>query len=256
MLLNLKRSGIKYFKGVSGYEAHGNNYLKYVSFTTKKGSQHVDGKVLLVHEGIMPRCDFTQAIGLPHRWDPVQRYWYPKTNDSGGTEMERIYVAGDGAFVHGGVPATLKGSLSALDIADKLKALPSADKLTSITKIKHRLSSELSPRPFVDALYKPRPNLHSVGDETLVCRCEEITAGEIRQAISEGALEPNEIKTTTRCGMGQCQGRMCGTALAEIVAEDLSIDPCEFKPLNIRPPVRNISLSELSQVTLLEPQPQ
>jgi len=60
----------------------------------------------------------------------------------------------------------------------------------------------------------------------------------------------------TRCGMGHCQGRMCGAALSEIIAEDLKIDPCDLKPLNIRPPVRNISLSELSRVKLLETQPQ
>lgn len=89
MLLNLKRSGVKYVKDVTGYKAHGNNYLEGVTYTTKKGSQHVDSEVLLVHEGIVPRCDFTQAIGLPHLWDPVQRYWFPKTNDVGGTEMER-----------------------------------------------------------------------------------------------------------------------------------------------------------------------
>ena len=166
--------------------------------------------------------------------------------------MNRIYVAGDGAFVHGGIPAAFKGSLAALDIAGKLNALPPAQKTCDVAKIAKRLSSELVPRPFVDALYKPRMDLYNINDETHVCRCEEITAGDIRQAIHEGSREPNEIKTITRCGMGHCQGRMCGAALAEIIAENLKLDPIDLRPLNIRPPVRNISLSELSRVALLE----
>jgi len=257
MLLSLNRSGINYIKGVTGYQANGSDYLEGVSFTTKKTTQHIDGEALLVHEGIVPRCDFTQVMGLSHLWDPVQRCWYPKTNSLGRTEIKNIYVAGDGAFVHGGIPATLKGTLAALDIAEKMKALPAGNKAAVTTKkITKKLSSELAPRPFVDALYRPRPKLHSISDKTLVCRCEEVTAGEIRQSISEGCLESNEIKAMTRCGMGHCQGRMCGAALSEIIAEDLKIDPCDLKPLNIRPPVRNISLSELSRVKLLETQPQ
>ena len=252
MLLNLKRSGINYFTGITDYKAYGKDCLESVSFETKKGSQHIDAEMLLVHEGIVPRCDFTLQMDLNHLWDPVQRYWYPETDDFGGTAKSAIYVAGDGAFVHGGIPATFKGSLAAFDIAEKLNGLPLLEKTVSQTKIKKKLSAELAPRPFVDALYKPRTGLYSMSDDTLVCRCEEITAGDIRQAILEGCREPNEIKAMTRCGMGHCQGRMCGTGLSEIIAEKSQVEPCDLKPLNIRPPVRNISLSELARVNLLE----
>jgi len=255
MLLNLKRSGIKYFKAVTSYKAHGKDYLESVSFKTKKGSQHIDAELLLAHEGIVPRCDFTLQMGLNHLWDPVQRCWYPETNAFCGTDTNSIYIAGDGAFVHGGIPATFKGSLAAFDIAAKLNALPPAEKI-SMLKLEKKLSAELSPRPFVDALYKPRKDLYSISDETVVCRCEEITAGDIRQAILEGCQGPNEIKAMTRCGMGHCQGRMCGTGLAEIIAENLQLEPCDLKPLNIRPPVRNVSLSELAGMSLLEAEDQ
>ena len=253
MLLNLKRSGIKHHKTVTEYKAHGNGCLDSVSYTAKNGTQHVDAGVLLVHEGLVPRCDFTHLLGLKHHWESIQRYWYPQTNHFGATDNDTIYVAGDGAFVHGGIPATLKGSLAALDIAGKLKALSSDQKADLIPKLEKKLSSELAPRPFVDALYKPRPGLYNTSDGTLVCRCEEVTAGDIRQAISEGCREPNEIKAMTRCGMGHCQGRMCGVALAEIMAGELQLEPCDFRPLNIRAPVRNLSLTELSRVSLLEP---
>ncbi len=252
MLLKLKRSGIKYHKNVTEYRAHGNGQLESVSFTAKDTTHQVDSSLLLVHEGIVPRCDFTHLLGLQHHWDPVQRYWYPETNQFGATTNDAIYVAGDGAFVHGGIPAIIKGSLAALDIVEKLKILSAGEKSDTIPRLEKKLSTELAPRPFVDALYKPRPNLYKVSDEIVVCRCEELTAGDIRQAIGEGCREPNEIKALTRCGMGHCQGRMCGAALAEIIAGELKIEPEDLLPLTIRAPVRNLSLVELSEVSLLE----
>lgn len=252
MLLNLKRSGIKYHKNVSDFKADGNGQLEAVSFNRKGSSHRLESGLFLVHEGVVPRCDFTQLLGLKHQWDPVQRYWYPQTDQFGATENEHIYVAGDGAFVHGGIPAILKGSLASVDIAKKMKALPASEQVDAIPRLLKELSVELVPRPFVDALYKPRPDLYRISDETLVCRCEEVTARDIRQTIVEGCREPNEIKALTRCGMGHCQGRMCGVALAEIVATELKLEPDVLKPLNIRAPVRNLSLVELSEVSLLE----
>lgn len=252
MLLNARKTGINYIRGVKEYRAHGNGRLDHVFVKTKNGVQHIDAGILLVHEGIIPRCDFTRQLGLPHLWNPVQRYWHPKTDGVGATEIEPVHVAGDGGFVHGGIPAELKGALAALDIAGRRKALPGPSAADTMKQIQKKLATELAPRPFVDALYKPRVDLYAMADETLVCRCEAVTAGDIRQALRNGCRAPNEVKAMTRCGMGQCQSRMCGAALAEICAEGSDMDASDLIPLNIRPPVRNISLSELAELDLLE----
>ena len=255
MIMDLQRSGIRHVRGVSAYQAHGTDSLDHVSFKTSGASGTLAAGVLLVHEGIVPRCDLTRQVGLAHLWDPVQRCWYPQTTTFGRTEMKAIHVAGDGAFVHGGVAAQLKGSLAALDIAASLKALPQHKKNDAARRVKPGLYSELAPRPFVDALYQPRPNLYHLSADTLVCRCESVTAGDIHQALTEGCRDPNEIKSMTRCGMGQCQGRMCGSALAEITADFMKLEPDGLKPLSIRPPVRNIALAELAELRLLETAP-
>jgi len=252
MLANIKKTGIKYFRNVSDIQAHGNSCLESVSFTVKGTEKHLETGLLLCHEGVVSRCDFSMLLGLKHIWEPVQRYWYPETDVFGRTQSENMYIAGDGAYVHGGVPAALKGSLAALDIAQKLGRLPPSEKSETIPRLEKQLAWELAPRPFVDALYRPRKNLFAVADDTLVCRCEEVRAGDIRQAIREGCREPNEIKALTRCGMGPCQGRMCGSALTEIVAAELQIEPEVLQPLKIRAPLRNLSLIELSEVQLLE----
>jgi bacterioferritin-associated ferredoxin len=95
-------------------------------------------------------------------------------------------------------------------------------------------------RAFVDRLYPPLP-VAAFADsdpDTLVCRCEAVTLARIRAAIRDGATGPNRVKTFTRCGMGPCQGRMCGNALTRIVAAETGKSPQEAGALRIRPPLK------------------
>jgi bacterioferritin-associated ferredoxin len=64
-----------------------------------------------------------------------------------------------------------------------------------------------------------RPALVSaMPPSTVVCRCEGVTRAAIEAALDDGAAEMNQLKQFTRCGMGPCQGRLCGEAAAELVA--------------------------------------
>ncbi len=136
-----------------------------------------------------------------------------------------------------------------------LVLLPFYSSSIHLVKQNKKLQAELCPRPFVDTLYQPRPNLYDINDETIVCRCEEVKAKDIRQAILDGCRDPNEIKAMTRCGMGQCQSRMCSIALNEIMARHLDLASDMLGHLNIRPPVRNVSLSQMARINLLENEP-
>ena len=83
-------------------------------------------------------------------------------------------------------------------------------------------------------------------DEMLVCRCEEITVGEIRQAIAEGATDVIGVKRRTRAGMGLCQGKTCEKMVQQILAQELCIGPEETGSSSIRPPVRPITFGTLA----------
>jgi NAD(P)H-nitrite reductase large subunit len=90
----------------------------------------------------------------------------------------------------------------------------------------------------------PGPGLYELAtDDTIVCRCEEITMGEIKEAVADGAKEMSEVKRITRLGMGLCQGKMCGPALQEILARLSGLPPSSIGHLNPRPPVRPVALS-------------
>jgi len=79
----------------------------------------------------------------------------------------------------------------------------------------------------------------------IVCRCEEVTEEEIREAIKNGARTLTDVKRRTRAGMGLCQGRTCSTIISRILMHELGIGPDEIEPSTDRPPVRPLSFGEL-----------
>lgn len=75
-------------------------------------------------------------------------------------------------------------------------------------------------------------------DDMLICRCEEITKGEIRKAVHEGMYTITELRRYLRCGMGLCQGQTCSRLVKGIVARELHISPGELEAATSRAPMR------------------
>jgi NAD(P)H-nitrite reductase large subunit len=85
----------------------------------------------------------------------------------------------------------------------------------------------------------------SIDEDKHLCRCEEVTEKEIRQAIQAGARSVAEIKRWTRAGMGICQGRSCRRLVERILVEELGINPADLELSTIRPPLRPVSIRSL-----------
>jgi bacterioferritin-associated ferredoxin len=91
----------------------------------------------------------------------------------------------------------------------------------------------------------PADVIRDLDDGVMVCRCEGITAGELRASIRAnfGPTEVNRLKAITRCGMGRCQGRFCGLAAAELTAHALNVPLEAVGRLRTQPPVKPIPLA-------------
>ena len=83
----------------------------------------------------------------------------------------------------------------------------------------------------------------AAGDDLIICRCEEITRGEIKEAIRNGMQTVSGVKRITRAGMGLCQGQTCERLVTQILAKELGRPPAELEPLTARAPVRPLPLS-------------
>lgn len=83
-------------------------------------------------------------------------------------------------------------------------------------------------------------------DDMIVCRCEEVSVGEIKEAIRQGARDVTGVKRRTRAGMGLCQGRSCEKLVQAILRQELGISPEEISKATPRPPARPITFGALA----------
>ena len=84
-------------------------------------------------------------------------------------------------------------------------------------------------------------------DDMLICRCEEVTKGEIRKAVHQGVLTIEEMRRYLRNGMGLCQGQTCGKLVKGIMARELKVRPTDIEPPTARPPMRPIEMKILAE---------
>src|SRR5262249_5527805 len=101
-------------------------------------------------------------------------------------------------------------------------------------------------RAFLDTLFEPSAAFRIPSGNTTVCRCEEVTAAQITETISLGVEGPNQLKAFLRCGMGPCQGRMCGLTVSEMIAQARGVSPDAVGYYRLRPPVKPVPLQELA----------
>ena len=97
-------------------------------------------------------------------------------------------------------------------------------------------------REKTDHEFLPMPD-----DDLIICRCEEITKGEIRHAIYEGMYTMNEIKRFIRPGMGLCQGLSCGRQVKAILSKELNLPFDQVEECTARAPMRPITLEDAAR---------
>jgi NAD(P)H-nitrite reductase large subunit len=101
----------------------------------------------------------------------------------------------------------------------------------------------------VNRVFAVKPGVfEQIADDTLVCRCEEVTAGEIRAAVAAWGASAGAVKGVTRCGMGYCQGRICGNLLEELTARAVGCTREEVGGLSVRPPLKPVRVGELADL--------
>jgi NADPH-dependent 2,4-dienoyl-CoA reductase/sulfur reductase-like enzyme len=195
---------------------------------------------------VVPNIHAALALGCAVKWHDDQDCYVPVVDPWGETSQANLFVAGDGAGIAGAVAAHLRGELAALRIAEKLGRATAQAAVGDAAPLRRRLDRELALRPFLDALFKPRPQIFAPADSTIVCRCEEITARDIRAMVEVGQPGPNQVKAFTRAGMGPCQGRQCGYTVTRILAEAEGRPAAEVGFYRVRPPLKPITLGELA----------
>ncbi|ONG56123.1 FAD/NAD(P)-binding oxidoreductase [Pseudoroseomonas deserti] len=246
LMLEARSSGMRIIRDVQQLRAEGEGRVQRVHW---QDGGAVDADTLLLHEGVIPGTHISRAMGLDHEWDGAQRCWRPRLDAWGASSDAFVAIAGDGGGIGGWQAAVASGALAALDAAHRLGRIDAAARDARAADPRAALKAALALRPFLDRLYRPsNAVLAPPDDATVICRCEEVTAGEVRRAARMGATGPNQAKAYLRSGMGPCQGRFCGTTVAALIAETRGVPVAEAGALRPRAPYKPITIGELADL--------
>src|SRR5262249_36398789 len=243
LLLEVRRR-VKVVRAVRHLAAHGSSRLSAVAFAGADGRvERLAIEHLLLHQGVVPNVNLAMAAGVRHRWDDVQLCFNPLLDASAESSVPGIAVAGDGAGIAGARAGEERGRLAGIAAVAALNPRASHPALADVAR---RLRRHARGRAFLDVLFRPPRAFRVPDDDVVVCRCEEITARQVREAAALGCQGPNQVKALLRCGMGPCQGRMCGLSVTELLADQHGASPAAVGYYRLRPPVKPIALAELA----------
>lgn len=230
---------------VAELEAVGDDRLREVSFNGRR----LPADLLLLHHGVVPNVNLAMAAGVAHEWNARQLCFQPVLDEDFNSSVPGIAVAGDGAGIAGGTAAAERGRIAAFAA---IRALRPSAPMPDLQIIRQRLQREEMGRLFLDWLNRPADSFRQPEGETIVCRCEEVTAGQVRAAADLGCEGPNQMKAFMRCGMGPCQGRLCGLTVTELIAAQRGTTPAEVGYYRLRPPVKPITVAEFASLPIAE----
>jgi NADPH-dependent 2,4-dienoyl-CoA reductase/sulfur reductase-like enzyme len=246
LLAALRHPGVRFFSGCSELSITGESRVEGLSFKHRGRPVRVPASLLLLHQGVVPNTQLSWSIGSAHRWDSDQLCWEPVTDAWGRLGESPIYVAGDSRAIVGALASAVQGRLAALAIGERLGVV--TDFARRAARLERELRRHTHIRRFLNVLYRPKnENRIPPADSVVVCRCEEVTAGQIRHSVALGCQGPNQAKAFSRCGMGPCQGRFCGLTVTEIIAQARGVEPCDVGYYRIRPPVKPVMLGDFIQ---------
>ncbi|MBS0642562.1 MAG: FAD-dependent oxidoreductase [Proteobacteria bacterium] len=223
--------------------AGGDGRLEWIEALVDGAWRRFAADTLLLHDGVIPSTQMTAAVRCTHEWSEPQRCWRPIVDAWGATSVPDVLVAGDGAGIGGALAAVTAGRIAALGVAHALGRVGTAERDLAVAPLRAERDRHLAVRPFLDALFEPLAL--QPADETVVCRCEEVTAGAVRAAAAGGCQGMNQLKAYTRCGMGPCQGRQCGPVALDVLAEARGVPVNAVEPLRARFPTKPIPLEDL-----------
>ncbi|HLI11504.1 MAG TPA: NAD(P)/FAD-dependent oxidoreductase [Alphaproteobacteria bacterium] len=246
-LLREVKGSLRIIRDVGAIAARGDGRLREVVYRSGDGAEErLPADTLLLHQGVAPNLNLANSIGCKQEWDATQLCFAPVVDEWGASSVDLVAIAGDGAGIAGAQAAEERGRLAALDAACRLGRIDKARRDREAAPHRTALRRAERGRAFLDLLYRPRRSHRIPAGDTIVCRCEEVTAQQITETVALGCTGPNQMKSFLRCGMGPCQGRLCGLTVTELIAAARGVSPAEVGYYRLRPPVKPITLEELA----------
>ncbi len=209
--------------------------------------RHYDVDAVCLGYGLLPAFQLAVALGCKLRFDQQLNWFAPVHNENMETTQPGVFVAGDVTDIAGSKVAVVEGQIAGLTAAAQLGQISQAALAQRLAPLQAKLAHLNRLAGALQKIYAFRPGLTRLAKEdTLLCRCEEITLSQVKEALANGATDLHQVKLHTRSGMGYCQGRFCSALIAPFIAEATGKAVAELQPFTVRPPLHPIPLKVLA----------
>jgi len=247
MLRTLRRAGVKLLWGTVPDRLESRDRVT----TAWVGGQPFSVDIVALNMGFQPEVGLARALGAAHRLAP-QGSLATETDAEGRTSVPGVFAVGDGARLGGVRVAAARGRLAGLAVAREIGLRAPPDRATQRALVRAETFQAALWR-----LFAAPPVV--IADETIICRCEEISAARLRSEIAAGLVSLPALKKATRAGMGRCQGRFCAATIARMCPsapepEGFAAPRSPLRPVAVAPLMREAP--EFTAPLLSDPPPQ
>ncbi len=229
-LARLKRAGVPILWSSRVIALEGTDRVQSARIRTPSGELHLPIDVAATNLGFQPETGLARALDLAHLFvDQGLGHLATETDAEGRSSNPSVFAIGDGASIGGSRIALARGRIAGLAAARDL-GLPAPPDPAATADL-------TAARQFQDALWTlyAQPGPDQLADETIVCRCEEVTAGTLRREIANGLVSIAALKKATRAGMGRCQGRYCAASVARLCPDAPAADSFAAPRVPVKP---------------------
>lgn len=201
-------------------------------------------KALAVGYGFVPNIELPQVAGCELEHHEERGGWIVKVNEGMESTVPGIYAAGEITGIAGAQKSITDGQLAAYSILNFFEKIDPKEYQQQKEKLNRIRQHHLDFGKHFNLLYKtPDRMVRDIPDHTMICRCEDVTMKDIKDACEMGCNNPGGLKIVVRTGMGNCQGRTCGPIIYDLLAQLHRKSPADIGVFNSRPPVKSIFLN-------------
>jgi D-hydroxyproline dehydrogenase subunit alpha len=201
--------------------------------------------LLAINYGFAANSELAAMAGAKMRFEADRGGWLPMTDEFGRTSVPGVLVAGDGAGLRGALVAEAEGQIVGAVAASTPNETADADLKRALHVVLRRRRQHEAFQSAVRLTFRLPPSIWNlVTDDTVVCRCENVTLRELRSAFTAGHTSLNAIKRNVRSGMGWCGGRNCLRAVAALAESHAGVSPSTM--MTPRPMARPVTFGALA----------
>jgi len=249
----LALSGIRVRSRMRILEANGKSRLEsVVAARAARNGEIISGteiryptECLAVGFGFAPSIELLLQAGCAAEHVPERGGWVVRTNEFLETSLENMFAAGEVTGIAGARKSMIEGRIAGLAILERLgRPAPGAPQLQQGLARQRR--HQLRYGAVLNRMCRlPGDWARNMPEETIICRCEDVRMADIRKALADGFITPGALRKACRCGLGNCQGRICSPILRDILAAET--EHGRISAPSVRPPVKVVRLGALAE---------